>query len=143
MFDASQARMDPAWWSTRSKKAPVGPGMSSAYQGLVKSLEEYKKDMGSDTAKVVVSNLESLRGIYEGLPLVKSKIKPNEYFRTALMNCWKMARSAALGKGIMNRYEKNTKKDLQDTAAGKGNDGATKAGSAAEIAAYQKKRFGK
>jgi hypothetical protein len=120
IFDGSQARPEPGWWATKSKKAPVGPGVNKAYDAMVKALEKYHDDMCYETARVALMRTQDLKSTAQKLPLIKSGLKKNEGFFLALKNSEDKLQKLTL----QHKGESQTEKQAADTKAGKGSDGS-------------------
>ncbi|MEE4216117.1 MAG: hypothetical protein V2I48_00745 [Xanthomonadales bacterium] len=124
-FDASQASIKPSWWETRSKKAPIGRGINSAYAAMIKALTSLAKDQCMETAQHSRTKASQLEDLAANLPLIKSGVKPNQYFFTALSNLQGLCQKIE----VSERGARQTNKQKEDTIAGKGSaDTANKPG---------------
>jgi hypothetical protein len=80
--DVADANLEPSFWDTRSKKAPVG--CSNKYTHFIASLMNLKKDDCYEKCVISINSVAELKDKAANLPMIKSKLKPNEQFFRAL-----------------------------------------------------------
>lgn len=80
--DVSDVTLEPSYWDTRSKKAPVGCG--SKYTEMIGGLMMVKKKDDYESCEKAIKALLALRAKAKNLPMIKSKLKPNTEFFKAL-----------------------------------------------------------
>ena len=83
--DVADVSLEPSFWDTRAKKAPVG--CSKKYTEMIGGLMILKKNDDYESCEKAKGLVLSLRSKAKGLPMIKSKLKPNEEFFKALDRC--------------------------------------------------------
>ena len=123
MFEYSQVRARKDWWENQSKKMPLGPGVRSRFEIMLKALGAYNKDPAPETAQKASGTVLDLIMHLEKLPLIKVHPKKYEFLFKSLKSTHT---DIEKHEGQLKSMAE-TKRDLKATAAGKGVD-ANKAG---------------
>lgn len=80
--DVADATLEPSFWDTRAKKAPVG--CSKKYTEMIGGLMILKKNDSYDNCMKAIGCFAELHNNAASLPMIKSKLKPNKAFFKAV-----------------------------------------------------------